>query len=149
MLLPASRYNATLIYPNCLSFLLSLPVIICGFLCTFWLENDLGALSYFIFSGDRPYGAVDCVLRFAVDCLRYAASPWWPLMLCLCCFTMAALQGLGALAELNTFVLRISLASFAAYVVGQAVDIQVFDRLRQMKEWWVALTASDRIGQPV
>lgn len=54
--------------------------------------------------------------------------------------------GFAALLTLNIFVLRISLASFAAYVLGQLADIQVFDRLRQLKQWWIAPTASTVFG---
>lgn len=54
--------------------------------------------------------------------------------------------GFAALLTLNIFVLRISLASFAAYVLGQLADIQVFDRLRQLKQWWIAPTASTVLG---
>ena len=43
-------------------------------------------------------------------------------------------------------ILLSSLASFAAYAVGQLVDIQVFDRLRQLKQWWIAPTASTVLG---
>ncbi len=55
-------------------------------------------------------------------------------------------NGWGALASLNAFVLRISLASFAAYAVGQLADIQVFDRLRRLRQWWIAPTASTVFG---
>lgn len=55
-------------------------------------------------------------------------------------------QGLGTLAELNVFVLRISLASFAAYVVGQLADIHVFHHLRKLQQWWVAPTCSTVLG---
>lgn len=61
-------------------------------------------------------------------------------------FQEGAFHGAGALLVLNTFVLRISLASFAAYAVGQLVDIQVFDRLRQLKQWWIAPAASTVLG---
>lgn len=61
-------------------------------------------------------------------------------------FHEGTLQNLDSLKELNTFVLRISLASFAAYVVGQVADIQVFDRLRKLKQWWVAPSASTIFG---
>ena len=56
-------------------------------------------------------------------------------------------NGWGALAEFNTFVFRIAFASFAAYVLGQLLDIQVFDRLRQLKHWWIAPAASSVFGQ--
>jgi uncharacterized integral membrane protein (TIGR00697 family) len=57
-------------------------------------------------------------------------------------FQDAAFQGFAALGEFNLFVARISLASFLAYVLGQLLDIQVFDRLRRLKAWWVAPTAA-------
>lgn len=55
-------------------------------------------------------------------------------------------NGWATLASLNAFVLRISLASFAAYAVGQLADIQVFDRLRRLPQWWVAPSASTIFG---
>lgn len=55
-------------------------------------------------------------------------------------------HGWGALLVFNIFVFRISLASFAAYVVGQLVDVHVFARLRQMRQWWVAPGASTILG---
>lgn len=57
-------------------------------------------------------------------------------------------NGFSALNELNTVVLRISLASFAAYVVGQIMDIQVFDRLRRLR-WWIAPSAGSIAGNLV
>ena len=50
-------------------------------------------------------------------------------------FQEGAFRGLAALGEYNEFVLRISVASFLAYVLGQLLDIQVFDRLRQLPQW--------------
>ena len=61
-------------------------------------------------------------------------------------FHEGAFGGLAALGEYNEFVLRISVASFLAYVLGQLLDIQVFDRLRKMRQWWVAPTASTIFG---
>ena len=61
-------------------------------------------------------------------------------------FQEGSFRGAESLLVLNTFVLRISLASFAAYAVGQLADIQVFDRLRQLKQWWIAPTASTVLG---
>ncbi|MDT3721746.1 7-cyano-7-deazaguanine/7-aminomethyl-7-deazaguanine transporter [Pseudomonas oryzihabitans] len=55
-------------------------------------------------------------------------------------------QGWAALAAINVFVLRISLASFCAYVLGQLLDIQVFDRLRRSRHWWLAPTVSTLFG---
>lgn len=61
-------------------------------------------------------------------------------------FQDAAFQGFGALGEFNLFVARISLASFLAYVLGQVLDIQVFDRLRTMRQWWIAPVVSTIAG---
>ncbi|BAN50763.1 7-cyano-7-deazaguanine/7-aminomethyl-7-deazaguanine transporter [Metapseudomonas resinovorans] len=61
-------------------------------------------------------------------------------------FQAASFQGFAALGEFNLFVARISLASFLAYVLGQVLDIQVFDRLRRLKAWWVAPTAATIFG---
>ena len=50
------------------------------------------------------------------------------------------------LLDFNLFVFRIVLASFSAYVIGQLLDIKVFDRLRQLKTWWIAPLASTFLG---
>lgn len=54
--------------------------------------------------------------------------------------------GFGVLAEFNFFVFRIALASFTAYVFGQLLDVLVFNRLRQLKTWWIAPTCSTTFG---
>ena len=56
---------------------------------------------------------------------------------------------LAALGELNLLVFRISLSSFAAYVFGQIMDIFVFNKLRQLKSWWIAPTASTFVGNAI
>ncbi|OYT81201.1 MAG: hypothetical protein CFE50_18120 [Pseudomonas sp. PGPPP4] len=61
-------------------------------------------------------------------------------------FQDGSFQGWAALAAVNVFVLRISLASFCAYVFGQLLDIQVFDRLRRSRHWWLAPTVSILFG---
>ena len=55
-------------------------------------------------------------------------------------------QGAAALAEFNSFVFRIALASFAAYLMGQLMDITVFARIRRECAWWVAPAASTLVG---
>ncbi|WP_456296535.1 7-cyano-7-deazaguanine/7-aminomethyl-7-deazaguanine transporter [Vibrio sp. AK197] len=55
-------------------------------------------------------------------------------------------QGFSHLSEFNLFVARIALASFMAYLLGQILDVQVFNRLRQLKQWWVAPTCSTLFG---
>ncbi|MFT0214043.1 7-cyano-7-deazaguanine/7-aminomethyl-7-deazaguanine transporter [Pseudomonas sp. F1_0610] len=61
-------------------------------------------------------------------------------------FQDGQLQPLSLLSEFNLFVFRIALASFTAYVLGQLMDIQVFDRLRQHAQWWVAPAAAMFVG---
>ena len=61
-------------------------------------------------------------------------------------FQDGSFQGWAALAAVNVFVLRISLASFCAYVLGQLLDIQVFDRLRRSRHWWLAPAVSTLFG---
>lgn len=61
-------------------------------------------------------------------------------------FYMGAWQGFAALAKLNLFVARIAAASFMAYVLGQILDVHVFNRLRQNRRWWLAPTASTLFG---
>ncbi|ACJ31589.1 Conserved hypothetical protein [Shewanella piezotolerans WP3] len=64
-------------------------------------------------------------------------------------FHQGSFQGAAALLEFNSFVFRIAFASFAAYLIGQLMDIFVFAKLRQTKSWWVAPSASTIIGNLV
>lgn len=64
-------------------------------------------------------------------------------------FQEGVFRGFDTLNQLNHFVLRISLASFLAYVIGQFLDIQVFDRLRKLRQWWVAPSAAMIAGNLV
>ncbi|MFC6205794.1 7-cyano-7-deazaguanine/7-aminomethyl-7-deazaguanine transporter [Psychrobacter urativorans] len=61
-------------------------------------------------------------------------------------FANGLFVGHEKLLDFNLFVFRIVLASFAAYVIGQLLDIQVFNKLRQLKTWWIAPLASTFIG---
>ncbi len=55
-------------------------------------------------------------------------------------------MGIQQLLVFNLFVFRIAFASFLAYVVGQIMDVLVFNKLRQHKQWWHAPTASAIVG---
>ncbi|AXW86341.1 hypothetical protein AU509_14420 [Lonsdalea britannica] len=55
-------------------------------------------------------------------------------------------QGLASLSQINIVVARIACASFMAYVLGQILDVHVFNRLRQRSAWWVAPSASTVLG---
>ncbi|MBZ9538089.1 7-cyano-7-deazaguanine/7-aminomethyl-7-deazaguanine transporter [Modicisalibacter tunisiensis] len=61
-------------------------------------------------------------------------------------FEKGEFRSLAALGTFNLFVARIALASFMAYVIGQLLDIQVFDRLRRSARWWVAPAVSTLFG---
>lgn len=57
--------------------------------------------------------------------------------------------GSETLLTFDLFVFRIALASFSAYVIGQIMDIFVFNRLRQHRQWWHAPLASAIVGNLV
>lgn len=52
----------------------------------------------------------------------------------------------GNFLTLNTVVLRVALASFCAYVLGQLLDITIFQKLRTYQKWWVAPSISNVFG---
>ncbi|WP_353153389.1 7-cyano-7-deazaguanine/7-aminomethyl-7-deazaguanine transporter [Pollutimonas bauzanensis] len=63
-------------------------------------------------------------------------------------FHEGGFKGIAELGEFNSFVFRIAFASFAAYVLGQLLDVQVFDRMRRnYVQWWVAPAAASVFGQ--
>ncbi len=57
--------------------------------------------------------------------------------------------GYEGVTQFNLFVFRIVIASFVAYAVGQLLDIFVFNRLRQLRQWWVAPTVSTIFGNSI
>ncbi|KEI69381.1 7-cyano-7-deazaguanine/7-aminomethyl-7-deazaguanine transporter [Endozoicomonas elysicola] len=61
-------------------------------------------------------------------------------------FVDGTFMGLESLTNFNVFVARIAVASFAAYLIGQIMDITVFNRLRQNAMWWVAPACSTIVG---
>ena len=126
------------------NYLVQIPFTIFGFHTT-W-----GALTFpFIFLTTdltvRIFGAplarriIFCVMCPAL-LISYAISVL---------YFNGAWQGWEQLSHFNTFVFRIALASFAAYVVGQLLDILVFNRLRRLKRWWVAPSASATVGTAI
>lgn len=54
--------------------------------------------------------------------------------------------GVDSFFSFDLFVARIAIASFSAYVVGQVLDVFVFNKLRQHKQWWHAPLASAIFG---
>ncbi|CDH18421.1 putative integral membrane protein [Xenorhabdus bovienii str. kraussei Quebec] len=61
-------------------------------------------------------------------------------------FFQGTWQGFGTLGTFNLFVARIAAASFMGYVLGQILDVGVFNRLRQKRRWWIAPTAAMFFG---
>jgi len=55
-------------------------------------------------------------------------------------------MGLSSLSHFNLLVFRIALASFSAYLIGQLIDITVFDYLRKNSKWWVAPSMAAIVG---
>ncbi len=122
------------------NYLVQLPFTLFG------LHTTWGAFSFpFIFLatdltvrlfGKEPARAI--ILRVMLPALvvSYVVSVIFP---------RGEYAGIAALGEWNTFVARIALASFLAYVIGQLLDVQVFNRLRRLV-WWVAPVCSTVIG---
>jgi uncharacterized integral membrane protein (TIGR00697 family) len=123
------------------NYLVQMPVNILGF------HSTWGAFTFpFIFLATdltvRIFGAPlarRIILRVMVPALfiSYLLSTL---------FFDAHWQGWGALGSFNVLVARIAVASFMAYVFGQLLDVQVFNRLRQLKAWWVAPSAAAVFG---
>ncbi|MCD4485774.1 7-cyano-7-deazaguanine/7-aminomethyl-7-deazaguanine transporter [Chromobacterium vaccinii] len=123
------------------NYLVQLPITVFGFHTT-W-----GAFTFpFIFLATdltvRIFGAplARCIILAAMVpalAISYLVSTL---------FYQGAWQGFQALEHFNLFVARIAAASFAAYALGQILDVQVFNRLRQLKAWWVAPAAAMFFG---
>ncbi|WP_168402901.1 7-cyano-7-deazaguanine/7-aminomethyl-7-deazaguanine transporter [Erwinia amylovora] len=123
------------------NYLVQLPVTIFG------LHTTWGAFSFpFIFLATdltvRIFGAQlarRIILAVMVPALfvSYVVSAL---------FYQGEWQGFAALEQMNLFVARIACASFMAYALGQVLDIQVFNRLRQKAAWWIAPSAAMFLG---
>ncbi|AJI94775.1 hypothetical protein BD65_1730 [Yersinia ruckeri] len=123
------------------NYLVQLPIAIFGFHTT-W-----GAFTFpFIFL------ATDLTVRIFGASLarRIILSVMLPALLISylvsALFFQGSWQGFPALTSFNVMVARIAVASFMAYVLGQILDVQVFNRLRQRSAWWVAPTAAMFFG---
>ncbi|WP_235042325.1 7-cyano-7-deazaguanine/7-aminomethyl-7-deazaguanine transporter [Vreelandella profundi] len=122
------------------NYLVQLPFTLFGFHTTWgafsfpfiFLATDLTVRLF----GKGPARAI--ILRVMLPALvvSYVVSVVFP---------RGSFAGIDALTEWNLFVARIALASFLAYVIGQLLDVQVFDRLRQLS-WWVAPVFSTVLG---
>ncbi len=64
-------------------------------------------------------------------------------------FSNGHYQGLQPLTRFDIFYARIVLGSFFAYMTGQFLDIVVFNRLRQLRQWWIAPACSTLFGNVI
>jgi len=145
---PPSPYLAVLVALHIViiiasNYLVQLPITLFG------LHSTWGAFSFpFIFL------ATDLTVRLIGKSAarRVIARTMLPALvasyLVSVLFQEGRLNDVVALGAFNGFVFRIACASFAAYVLGQLLDVQVFDRLRRTTlPWWVAPAASSIVGQ--
>lgn len=128
-------------------FEITLPLTAFGAAEDFSFHNTWGAITFpFIFLATdltvRVFGAREArwiifVVMFPALLISYVVST---------VFSNSQYQGLSALATFNLFVFRIAVASFAAYVFGQLLDVYVFNHLRKLKTWWIAPSSSMVFG---
>ncbi|MCD4628656.1 7-cyano-7-deazaguanine/7-aminomethyl-7-deazaguanine transporter, partial [Proteus mirabilis] len=123
------------------NYLVQLPISIFGFHTT-W-----GAFTFpFIFLATdltvRIYGAP--LARRIITAVMIPALAISYLISTL--FFQGSWQGFASLNDFNIMVARIATASFMAYVLGQIMDVSVFNRLRQQQKWWVAPSAAMFFG---
>ncbi len=125
------------------NYLVQLPIMLFGFTST-W-----GAFSFpFIFL------ATDLTVRLigTSSARRVIARAMLPALVASyivgVLFHLGTFSGLAALASFNSLVFRVAFASFGAYVLGQLLDIFVFDRVRRhSRHWWAAPSLSAIFGQ--
>lgn len=123
------------------NYLVQLPISIFGFHTT-W-----GAFTFpFIFLATdltvRIYGAP--LARRIITAVMIPALAISYLISTL--FFQGSWQGFASLNDFNIMVARIATASFMAYVLGQIMDVSVFNRLRQQQKWWSCTKCSDVFG---
>ncbi|HGN2032171.1 TPA: 7-cyano-7-deazaguanine/7-aminomethyl-7-deazaguanine transporter [Proteus mirabilis] len=123
------------------NYLVQLPISIFGFHTT-W-----GAFTFpFIFLATdltvRIYGAP--LARRIITAVMIPALAISYLISTL--FFQGSWQGFASLNDFNIMVARIATASFMAYVLGQIMDVSVFNRLIQQQKWWVAPSAAMFFG---
>ncbi|MFT2110491.1 7-cyano-7-deazaguanine/7-aminomethyl-7-deazaguanine transporter [Marinomonas sp. 2405UD68-3] len=126
------------------NYLVQIPFTILGFHTTWgaftfpfiFLATDLTVR---IFGSSLARKIIFCVMLPAI-LISYALSVL---------FSEGAFKGVESLATLDWFVARIAIASLIAYLLGQVLDINIFNRLRLLKQWWIAPAASTLIGNGI
>ena len=123
------------------NYLVQLPFVLFGWHTTWgafsfpfiFLATDLTVRLF----GKGPARAIIVRVMLPALVISYVVSVVFP---------RGGYAGLAGLGEWNLFVARIALASFMAYVLGQLLDVQIFDRLRALRAWWVAPAVSTLLG---
>lgn len=125
------------------NYLVQLPVTLLGF------HSTWGAFSFPLI-----FLATDLTVRLLgkAQARRVIACAMLPALLASCAvgalFQEGRFNGWSALGAPGSVVVRIALGSFAAYVLGQLLDIQVFDRVRRnSRAWWPAPALASVFGQ--
>jgi len=139
VLIPLVLFHLTVIAAS--NYLVQIPIKVFGY------ESTWGAFTFpLIFLATdltvRVYGAAQA-RRIIFTAMLPALAISYVLSVL---FYQARFQGFAQLTELNIFVARIAIASFIAYTIGQLLDVTVFNKLRNTKNWWVAPAASTIIG---
>ncbi len=123
------------------NYLVQLPFTLLGYHTTWgafsfpfiFLATDLTVRLF----GKEPARAIVMRVMLPALVISYVVSVVFP---------RGGFAGFAALGEWNLFVARIAVASFMAYVLGQLLDVHVFDRLRRLRAWWVAPAISTVLG---
>ncbi len=68
---------------------------------------------------------------------------------CIASFLEAIHNTDGHLLTIHMMPLRVAIASFSAYLIGQLLDILIFQRYRNIRSWWVAPMISSVVGNIV
>ncbi|KTC68695.1 membrane protein [Legionella birminghamensis] len=132
--------------------LLSLSALHIILLC---LSNILVQIPMMIFGFHTTWGALSYPLIFILTDLttRLAGSAtarrivFLAMLPGLCCsYLITNWFSYGSLWVSNPLALRIAVASFSAYVVGQLLDIRFFQKLQRHSSWWLAPTVSSSVG---
>lgn len=124
-------------------------------------SNYLVQIPFQIFGFHSTWGALSFPLIFVVTDLtvrvygkslarKVVLSVMFPALIVSYVFSVlfqgAVFQGFGSLGDFDLFVARIAFASFVAYLVGQLLDAQVFDRIKFLGPWWLAPVVSTVVG---
>lgn len=123
------------------NYLVQLPIIVFGFHTTWgvftfpfiFLTTDLTVRIYGSYLARR----IIAMVMLPALSVSYIFSTL---------FYQGEWQGFAILNKFNLFVTRIAFASFMAYILGQIMDIFVFNKLRNYHHWWIAPTVAMFFG---